>query len=148
MCLIVIVWRAHAEYPCFVAANRDEMHARPTAPAHWWADRPAILAGRDLLAGGTWLGITRAGRFAAVTNYRDPMQRRADAQSRGSLVTWFLNSSTSVPESVEHFRRVGADYNGFTLIFSDGERLGVYESMRSEGRELGPGVYGLSNGRK
>jgi uncharacterized protein with NRDE domain len=145
MCLIVIVWRAHAEYPCFVAANRDEIHERATMPAHWWADRPEILAGRDLVAGGTWIGMTRAGRFAAVTNYRDPLQRRADARSRGSLVTWFLESSTSVPDSIEYLRRVGADYNGFNLIISDGERLGIYESMRGEGRELDPGVYGLSN---
>jgi uncharacterized protein with NRDE domain len=145
MCLIVIAWRTHARFPCLIAANRDEMHQRPTAPAHWWTDHPGILAGRDLSAGGTWLGMTRSGRFAALTNYRDPEQRRPEAPSRGALVTSFLDSSASVAEGLQHLRRVGADYNGFNLIFSDGARLGVYESVRGEGRELGPGIFGLSN---
>ncbi len=122
MCLVLVVWRVHPTYPCLVAANRDEFHARPTARADWWPDRPGILAGRDLEAGGTWLGVTRTGRFAALTNYRDPEQRRPEAPSR-----------------------VGANYNGFNLIFSDGERLGIYESVLGSGRELGPGIYGLSN---
>jgi uncharacterized protein with NRDE domain len=145
MCLIVIAWRTHPEIPCLVAANRDEFHARPTAAAHWWTDRTDILAGRDLVAGGTWVGITRNGRFAAVTNYRDPANDRTDAPSRGSLVRSFLESTASVAESLTNLRKVGADYNGFNLLFSDGERLGVYESARGEGRELGPGVFGLSN---
>ncbi len=145
MCLIVIAWRTHARFPCLVAANRDEVHERPTAPAHWWTDHPDILAGRDLSAGGTWIGVTRAGRFAALTNYRDPEQKRPEAPSRGALVTAFLDSSACVAEGLQHLRRVGADYNGFNLLFSDGERLGVYESVRGEGRELGPGIFGLSN---
>src|ERR1700733_2784897 len=81
MCLVLVVWKVHPLYPCVVAANRDEFHARPTAAADWWPDHPHILAGRDLQAGGTWLGLTRAGRFAALTNYRDPEQRRTDATS-------------------------------------------------------------------
>jgi uncharacterized protein with NRDE domain len=145
MCLIVMAWRAHPEIPCLIAANRDEFHGRPTAAAHWWTDRPEVLAGRDLVAGGTWIGITRTGRFAAVTNFRDPAQTLADAPSRGSLVRSFLESSASVAEGLANLRQVGADYNGFSLLFSDGERLGVYESMRGEGRELGPGIFGLSN---
>jgi uncharacterized protein with NRDE domain len=145
MCLILVVWRAHAEYPCLVAANRDEFHARPTAPAAWWSDHPQILAGRDLEAGGTWLGITRAGRFAALTNFREREQWRADAPSRGALVTSMLASGASVPEGLAHLRDVGGNYNGFNLIFSDGRRLGVYESARGLGRELEPGIYGLSN---
>ncbi|MGC1386449.1 MAG: NRDE family protein [Steroidobacteraceae bacterium] len=145
MCLIVIAWRAHPEIPCLVAANRDEDHGRPTAAAHWWTDRTDILAGRDLMAGGTWIGITRTGRFAAVTNFRDPGAVRADAPSRGSLVRSFLESTASVAEGLANLRKVGADYSGFCLLLSDGERLGVYESVRGEGRELGPGVFGLSN---
>jgi uncharacterized protein with NRDE domain len=145
MCLVLVVWRVHPQYPCLVAANRDEFHARPTARAEWWPDHPQILAGRDLEAGGTWLGVTRTGRFAALTNYRDPEQRRAAAPSRGALVTSMLESGVSVAEGLTYLRSVGADYNGFNLIFSDGERLGIYESVRGTGRELGPGIYGLSN---
>jgi uncharacterized protein with NRDE domain len=145
MCLILVVWQAHSQYPCVVAANRDEYHARPAAAAGWWPDHPGILAGRDLEAGGTWLGITRGGRFAALTNYRDSQQRRVDAPSRGALVTALLESGDSVAQSLTHLRAVGADYNGFNVIFSDGRQLGIYESVPGAGRELGPGIYGLSN---
>jgi uncharacterized protein with NRDE domain len=145
MCLVLVVWRAHAQYRCLVAANRDEFHARPAARAGWWPDSQQILAGRDLEAGGTWLGLTRTGRFAALTNYRDPEQRRSQAPSRGALVTHLLESGVSVAEGLAYLRGVGASYNGFNLIFSDGERLGIYESTRGVGRELGPGIYGLSN---
>jgi len=150
MCLILIAWRADSDHPCMVAANRDEFHARPAAAAAWWTDRPQILAGRDLEAGGTWLGMTRSGRIAALTNYRDPEQLRtrkprAGAPSRGALVTSMLESNASVAEGLAHLREVGANYNGFNLIFSDGERLGIYESAPGTGRELEPGIYGLSN---
>jgi uncharacterized protein with NRDE domain len=145
MCLVLLVWRVHPLYPCLIAANRDEFHARPAAPAEWWPDHPQILAGRDLKAGGTWLGVTRTGRFAALTNYRDPEQRRADAPSRGGLVTSLLESGASVAEGLTYLRSVGAAYNGFNLIFSDGERLGIYESVPGSARELEPGIYGLSN---
>ena len=150
MCLILIAWRADPDHPCVVAANRDEFHARPAAVAGWWPDRPHILAGRDLEAGGTWLGMTRSGRFAALTNYRDPERLRernprAGAPSRGALVTSMLESNASVAEGLVHLRQVGAHYNGFNLIFSDGERLGIYESAPAIGRELQPGIYGLSN---
>jgi uncharacterized protein with NRDE domain len=145
MCLVLVVWRVHPMYPCLVAANRDEFHARPTARAEWWPDHPEILAGRDLEAGGTWLGVTRTGRFAALTNYRDPEQRRTGTPSRGALVTSILESGASVAEGLSYLGDVGANYNGFNLIFSDGERLGIYESVLGTGRELGPGIYGLSN---
>ena len=145
MCLILLVWRAHPEFPCVLAANRDEFHARATAAANWWPDRPSVLAGRDLEAGGTWLGVTRAGRIAALTNYRDPGLVRDSVPSRGDLVTQFLESSQSVADALEHLRRVGGSYNPFNIIFSDGERLGIFESVRGDGRELGAGVYGLSN---
>ena len=145
MCLVLVVWRTHPQYPCFVAANRDEFHARPTAPAAWWPDHSQILAGRDLEAGGTWLGMTRTGRFAALTNYRDPEQRQTQAPSRGALVTYMLESGVSVAEGLAYLRAEGPDYKGFNMIFSDGERLGIFESTRGAGRELGPGIYGLSN---
>jgi len=158
MCLVLVVWRVHALYPCLIAANRDEFHARPAAPAHWWPqpsqqpespqrsrESQQILAGRDLSAGGTWLGLTRSGRFAALTNYRDPAQARKNAPSRGALVTSILESTASTPEVLTHLAQVGTVYNGFNIIFSDGAQLGIYESMRGVGRELGPGIYGLSN---
>jgi uncharacterized protein with NRDE domain len=145
MCLILVAWRGHEKYPCVVAANRDELHSRPTAAAHWWRTRPPILAGRDLSAGGTWFGLTRSGRFAALTNYRGHEPRRADAPSRGTLVTSILQSSDRIEQSLEYLRGVSADYNGFNLLFCDGERLAVYESVLGRGRELGPGIYGLSN---
>ncbi|MGH9944980.1 MAG: NRDE family protein, partial [Pyrinomonadaceae bacterium] len=86
MCIILFAQQAHPQYKLVLAANRDEFYARPTALAAWWPDAPHVLAGRDLLRGGTWLGLTRAGRFAAVTNYRDPRAQRVDALSRGALV--------------------------------------------------------------
>ena len=145
MCLIVVAWRSHPRYRCIIAANRDEFHERATAPGHWWAENPPILAGRDLQAGGTWLGITRSGRFAALTNYRTSHAPRAEAPSRGNLVTDVLRSTSTPAEELARLHRVGAAYNGFNLIFSNGERLGVYESVRGAGRELAPGIYGLSN---
>jgi uncharacterized protein with NRDE domain len=155
MCLVLLVWRVHPRYPCLLAANRDELHARPTAAADWWPDSPQILAGRDLTAGGTWLGLTRKGHFAALTNYRDPERRRVAAPgpatagaavpSRGMLVTAMLESGASVAECLAYLQGVGAQFNGFNLIFSDSERLGIYESVPGSGRELGPGIYGLSN---
>jgi uncharacterized protein with NRDE domain len=150
MCLVLLAWRADRDYPCVLAANRDEFHARPTARAEWWRDRPQILAGRDLKSHGTWLGVTRSGRFAALTNYRDPNRRRAhgpgdEPPSRGGLVTTMLESGATVAEGLAHLRAVSSNYDDFNLIFSDGERLGICESVRGAGRELGPGIYGLSN---
>jgi uncharacterized protein with NRDE domain len=150
MCLVLIAWRADPEAPLLLAANRDELHARPTLRANWWPDHPQILAGRDLDAGGTWLGLTRTGRFAALTNYRDPQRLRTPAPdavpslaapsvaapSRGSLVASLLESDASVAESLTYLREVAANYNGFNVIFSDGERLAIYESTRGPGREL------------
>jgi uncharacterized protein with NRDE domain len=144
MCLILVAWRAHPDYPLVVAANRDEFHARAAEPAHWWQEEPRILAGRDLSAGGTWLGITSAGRFAALTNFRGA-PRRDQAPSRGELVSDILKSRDSTAEILEHLCRVGPNYNAFNVIFSDGERLAIYEKTLGTGRELAPGIYGLSN---
>ncbi len=145
MCLVLVAWRGDSQYPCVVAANRDELHSRPAAQARWWHTQPDILAGQDLLAGGTWLGVTHSGRFAALTNYRDPEQRRADTPSRGGLVTSILMSTDGTAQTLDKLRDIGANYNGFNVIFSDGERLAIYESVRGTGRELEPGIYGLSN---
>ncbi len=145
MCLVLVVWRVHPDYPCVVAANRDEFHRRPADPAGWWPDKPHILAGRDRLAGGTWFGLNRSGRFAALTNFRGAPPRRAEAPSRGELVASLLDRTDPVDEGLAFLGRVGRHYNGFNLIFSDGERLGIHESEPDAGRVLDPGVYGLSN---
>jgi uncharacterized protein with NRDE domain len=144
MCLILVAWRAHTDYPLVLAANRDEFHARAAAPAAWWP-QPDILAGRDLSAGGTWLGVARDGRFAALTNYRDPAIAQRDAPSRGELVPATLASALPVQQRLQQLRRTGGNYNPFNLIFSDGEQLAIFESVAGDGRVLQPGVYGLSN---
>lgn len=144
MCLILIAWQAHPAYPVVLAANRDEFQSRPAAPAHWWRE-PQLLAGRDLAAGGTWLGVTEQGRFAVLTNYRDPSQQRADAPSRGGLVTQTLAAAVSIEEQLRLLQSASGAYNGFNLLFGDARHLAIYESVPARGRVLAPGVYGLSN---
>lgn len=145
MCLIVFAWQAHARYPLIVAANRDEFFSRPAAPAHWWPESPALLAGRDLEAGGTWMGLTRGGRFAALTNFRDPSQRMEGAPSRGALVRSALEDGEDAETALQALARGAQAYAGFNLMLSDGHRLGVLESTTGAVRMLTPGVYGLSN---
>ena len=146
VCLIYVAWRRHPRYRLLVAANRDEYHARPAAPAHWWEDAPGVLAGRDLEAGGTWLGTTRDGRFAAITNYHDPTAiRRAGAPTRGALVGAFLTRGESAPGYLDRVAGEGRRYNGFSLLAMDGETL-AFASNRARGVTLlEPGVFGLSN---
>src|SRR5881394_3697332 len=144
MCLIVVAWRARTDLPLVVAANRDEWRARPTEPAHWW-DKPPILAGRDLEAGGTWMGITREGRFAAVTNFRDPADKRSTARSRGGLVTDFLLGASAPREFLAALAARAGEYNGFNLVLGDGESLWYFGSREGEARAIEPGVHGLSN---
>ena len=143
MCLVVLAFNAHPEFPLVVAANRDEFHGRPTQEAHWWPDAPDILAGRDLQAGGTWLGLHRNGRFATVTNYRDAAPKHGDMRSRGHLVSDFLNSDLS---TADHLHTISPnDYAGFNLLVADGQSL-AYLSNRGGGlQELDAGIYGLSN---
>lgn len=145
MCLIVVGWQTHPDYPLVVAANRDEYLARPAVPAHWWTDAPGLLAGRDLEAGGTWLGLSRSGRFAALTNYRDPTQHRAGAPSRGTLVRNCLTSDEATAEQLQRVATVSRNYAGFNLLLGDGASLGIHESTTGAVRALPPGVYGLSN---
>lgn len=145
MCLILVAWRAHPDYPLVVAANRDEFFARPAAEAGWWQDVPAVFAGRDLEAGGTWLGLSRNGRFAGLTNFRDPKRNRSGTPSRGALVADFLASHESTAESLARLTLEGPRYNAFNLFVSDGETLGIYESESGAARVLEPGLYALSN---
>jgi uncharacterized protein with NRDE domain len=145
LCLIVLAWKARADLPLVVAANRDEWRDRPAEPAHWWPDHPGLFAGRDLKAGGTWMGITRQGRFAAVTNFRDPAERRSTARSRGELVTDFLLGAAKPGAFLAQLAARAGEYNGFNLILGDGESLWYYGSREAEARAIEPGVHGLSN---
>jgi uncharacterized protein with NRDE domain len=145
MCLIAIAWRARADVPLVVAANRDEWRDRPAEPAHWWSDRPAVLAGRDLKAGGTWLGISRDGRFAAVTNFRDPSDRRSTARSRGELVADFLAGTLDPGPYVEEVARRAHEYNAFNLLVADEATLWYFGSREGPPRPVAPGVHALSN---
>ena len=145
MCLILVAWQAHPDYPLVVAANRDEFFARPAAAADWWKDDLAIFAGRDLEAGGTWLGLSRNGRFAGLTNFRDPERHRTGTPSRGALVAEFLRSDQTTAEALAGLRQDGPRYNAFNLFVSDGETLGIYESESGTARVLEPGLYALSN---
>ena len=145
MCLIVLAWKVRDDLPLAVAANRDEWRERPTQPAHWWPDHPQLLAGRDLIAGGTWMGVTRAGRFAAVTNFRDPSDRRTTAVSRGGLVSGFLLGKDSPGGYLAAVSSRAREYNGFNLIVGDGETLWYYGSRAGNAHEITPGVHALSN---
>ncbi len=145
MCLIAIAWKAHPEFPLVVAANRDEWRDRPALPAHWWGDHPDLLAGRDLQAGGTWMGVTRRGRFAAVTNFRDPSERRTTALSRGTLVAEFLLGVGSPEDYLRDLAGRAPAYNGFNLLLSDRRSLLYFGSREGEVRAVEPGVHALSN---
>jgi uncharacterized protein with NRDE domain len=145
MCLVLIALDSHPEYSLIVAANRDEFYDRPTAPAGFWADAPSVLAGRDLKAGGTWLGIDRKGRIAAVTNYRQGERERPADRSRGRLVSDFLTGEVGAREHIERVKGEAGLYNGFNLIAGDAGGLFYYSNREGQVRSLAPAVYGLSN---
>jgi uncharacterized protein with NRDE domain len=145
LCLIVIAWRAREDLPLVAAANRDEWRDRPAKAAHWWPDQPRIFAGRDLKAGGTWMGVTREGRFAAVTNFRDPSDKRSTALSRGTLATEFLLGRESAARYLSNLSTRAHEYNAFNLILGDGASLFYYGSREGTPRAIDPGVHGLSN---
>jgi uncharacterized protein with NRDE domain len=146
MCLIVLAWRPSRSVRLAVAANRDEFFARPAAPAAWWADAPDVFAGRDLRGGGTWLGVTRTGRFAALTNFRDlTAARKGDAPSRGALVSDFLRGEESAADYVARIQPGAGAFEGFNLLVSDGTDLLSYSNVEGSLVSLPPGIYGLSN---
>jgi len=143
MCLAVIAQHAHPAYPLIVAANRDEFHERPTAAARWWPE--GILAGRDLSAGGTWFGVTRRGRFALLTNYRDGRPRDPTARSRGELVVRALDSEAPAREILDHILASGDRYQGFNLVAGDAGQLHCASNRDVRVVRIGDGVAGLSN---
>ncbi len=144
MCLILIALGLHEGYPLVIAANRDEFFGRPTQAASW--DRQGqVLCGRDLRAGGTWLGVTRNGRFAALTNYREPRNYRPDAPSRGHLVMDFLYGDMAPHKYLAGLANHGNEYNGFNLFVADPNEFWFYSNRGKAARALEPGLYGASN---
>ena len=148
MCLVVIGFDCHPRYRLILAGNRDEFHDRPAAPLAWWDDVPAILAGRDLAAGGTWLGLDHRGRLAVITNFRDPAAHRPEGPSRGTLIPRFLSTRAPATAFAADISSQAADMSGFNLLLFDGADLALAANQPAPAaRRLQPGVYGLSNHR-
>ena len=150
MCLVFLALNRHERFPFILAANRDEFHDRSAAPAHFWNKWPDVIAGQDLgirsMPPGTWLGMTRQGRIALITNYRDPMNIRAQARSRGELVSRFLTDPDTTTESfLKTLRDTGEDYNGFNLVFGNTSGLTWYSNHSRTPQHLTTGIFGLSN---
>ncbi len=145
MCLIYVAVDAHPNYRIVIAANRDEFYDRPTAPASFWHEAPRLLAGRDIRAGGTWLGVTRTGRMAALTNYRDQESKRAEAPSRGAMVSGFLLGKEKPGLYLEQISVNAHRYNGFNLLVGQGANFHYYSNRARGIRMLEPGIHGLSN---
>lgn len=149
MCLIVFAWQVVPGVPLVAAGNRDEFYDRPATAADWWNDHPQVYAGRDLRGGGTWLGVTRDGRFAALTNIRAPSEKQDNAPSRGSLVADYLTGKTGPDDYIASITGDAHKFNGFNLLVGTREKLIWYSNANSEdprnGKPLAPGIYGLSN---
>lgn len=145
MCLLLCAYKSHPRYPLVIGANRDEYHDRPAAEAGFWEGSPSILAGRDLRAGGTWLGISRQGRFAAVTNFIEKAKGTEPPHSRGALVPGFLRSDLLPEEFAEYILHSGHNYQGFTLVFGTVEGLYCCSNRADRCVPLSPGFHGLGN---
>ena len=146
MCLILFALQQHKDYPLVVIANRDEYYARPTLAAHWWSDLPGIFAGRDLEAQGTWMGVNEHGRFAAVTNVREPGGFGPGKLSRGKLTRDFLSSGEPAEAFLKSLESGAHDYAGFNLLVGNGSGLCFYSNRHPGIRHIVPGIYGISNG--
>jgi uncharacterized protein with NRDE domain len=147
MCLILFAFKTSSRYPLVVAANRDESYARPTAAAAFWGDHPDIYAGRDLDMGGTWMGLTRGGRFAAVTNFRDgyPNGRGAAPRSRGDLAGGFLTGDLDARSYLDSVATRQKEYSGFSTLAGDLDALWYLSNYGNGVQNVTPGVHGLSN---
>ncbi|WP_320823615.1 NRDE family protein [Reinekea sp.] len=144
MCLAVFSWQPGSAVPLKLVANRDEFRQRPTQAMHWWPDQD-LLAGKDLQAGGTWLGFNRRGAFALLTNIRPGFIGLSSALSRGDLVREFLHGRTGIEAYHRSVRARLDDYGGFNLVLGDGQRLFYFSSVHPTGQWLAPGIHGLSN---
>ena len=146
MCLILFAFGQCEDYPLIVISNRDEFYARPTRAAHWWDDYPDTFAGRDLEAQGTWMGVNRQGRFAAVTNVRELGMNEPARRSRGDLTREFLSGSESAPQFLGRIASQQDDYAGFNLLIGNSNELWSYSNRQPGIHKLTPGYYGVSNG--
>lgn len=144
MCIILFAYDHHPHYQLLVASNRDEFYNRPTLAADYWSDNPNILAGRDLRGGGTWLGITTTGRFAALTNFRDPSTYTPGAKTRGYLVQNYLSSELPPESYIEKMLAKNA-YNDFNLLLGNIDSLYYYSNREELIKQVPAGVHGLSN---
>ncbi len=145
MCLILLSYDQHPDYKLIFAANRDEFYDRPTRPLAFWEDRPEIIAGRDMKGNGTWFGVDRTGRFAAVTNYRDPAQNLPHAPTRGALVSDFITASETARTYMQKIASAGQHYNGFNLLIGDRSGVWYYSNRGNDIQKLKPGLFGISN---
>lgn len=145
MCLILFNYKTHSSYKLILAANRDEFYARATLPLQWWEKRPDVLAGIDQEKHGTWMGITKHGRFAGVTNYRKMPITESFDSSRGSLVVDFLADQMSNEEYLQTLNDTASNYDGYNLIFGDFDKFSYFSNRGDQSSELEPGIYGLSN---
>lgn len=145
MCLIIFAYKCHPKYKLIVAANRDEFYQRPTAGAHFWEDIPGVLAGRDLEKMGTWMGVTKGGRFVALTNYRNPQEVTKGKLSRGELVTGALTFQGELVDYMESLKNKESLYPGYNLLAGDSDELFYFSNVGHKVIKLEPGIYGVSN---
>jgi uncharacterized protein with NRDE domain len=145
MCLALFAHKVISRYPLLFLANRDEFYDRPTAAADFWKDTSSMLGGRDLRMGGTWLGVTRNARFAAVTNFRKGFTQKKNAPSRGRLVSDFLQGNEKAEDYLRRLEKRSDDYDGFNLLLGEAGEIYYYANHSGELKQLAPGLYGLSN---
>lgn len=146
MCLLALAWKAHPRFTLILAGNRDERHARPSAAAGFWEEAPEVLAGRDLEAGGTWLGVTATGRYAVVTNYREGLNPAKAPHSRGTLTADFLKSRITPQAYLHQVQSHAGEYGGFSLVVGDRDSLWYFANRGGAApAPVAPGVHALSN---
>ncbi len=145
MCIILFAYKTHPKYKLILASNRDEFYKRPTEPLAQWVNNEDIIAGKDQQDGGTWMGVTKNGRFSALTNYRDLSRIKDKAPSRGFLVSNFLQERERPEKYLKKTRKKAHLYNDFNLLVGDKDDLYYFSNVNNEIIEIEPGIYGLSN---
>lgn len=146
MCILFLAVGQHPDYPLIIAANRDEYFAREAKPAAFWSDHPGILAGKDVQSGGSWFGVNKSGRIAAITNFRAPELVRADAMSRGGLVSRYLRGQEHHLAFQNFIETSSEAYNPFNLLYGTFSDLHLYNSVEKEVVELEEGFHCICNG--